>query len=129
MISIVAECSTLYDQLKVRKLKYIIFALSDDNKSIIIHKSSESPNYEDFLREFPSDDCTWAVYRLENQGENKICFYSWLPDGANVEVRIMYTSFNDVLRRHLAGVAVDIYGTDASDLSYKLVMNQILSFK
>lgn len=65
-----------------KKLKYIIFGLSPDNKEIVVMKKSDSQSYDDFIGDLPAQDCRWAVYDfefdLEDGGRrNKICFYSW----------------------------------------------------
>ena len=64
-----------------RKLKFIIYKLSDDHKSIVVEKQAETATYDDFLETLPEDDCRWAVFDFDYStpdGErNKIVFYSW----------------------------------------------------
>ena len=62
--------------------KYIIFKLSDDNKEIVVEKSSESANYDEFVAELPGESCRYAIYDFEyekgNDGKrNKIVFIAW----------------------------------------------------
>lgn len=47
--SVSAECVTTFNDLKLqKKLKYIIYKLSDDNKEIIVEESSEDPEWDHF---------------------------------------------------------------------------------
>lgn len=61
--------------------KYIVFKLSDDNKEIVVEKTSESGNYDEFVGDLPAESCRYAIYDFEyEKGEgkrNKICFYAW----------------------------------------------------
>ena len=77
-------CINAYQDLKLKKkFRYIMYKLSDDNKTIIIDKTAEpSTSYETFLHDLPKEDCRYAVYdfQYEIPGEgirSKICFYSW----------------------------------------------------
>jgi cofilin len=77
------ECLNVYQDLKLKKKwKYIVYKLSDDNKSIEIEKLVEQGDYDQFIADLPKDDCRYAVYDFEydTNGEgirNKICFYVW----------------------------------------------------
>lgn len=77
------QCLETYQQLKLgKKIKYIIFTLSPDNKEIIVAKQSESHNYDEFLADLPEAEPRWAVYDFEYEKEgagkrNKITFFSW----------------------------------------------------
>jgi cofilin len=65
-----------------KTLKYITFRLSDDKKEIVVDGRSSNPDYEEFLKQLPENDCRWAVYdfayKLEDGSQrNKLCFFSW----------------------------------------------------
>ena len=66
---------------KANTWKYIIFGLVKNGTEIGVINSSLSEEYDDFLGEFPEDDCRWAVYDLEyDSGEGKRTrrvFYQW----------------------------------------------------
>lgn len=54
----------------------------DDAKEIVVEKSAESGNYDDFLECLPENEPRYAVYDFdyEKPGEgqrSKITFYSW----------------------------------------------------
>jgi len=134
------QCITKYNELKLGKaIKYIIYKLSDDKKTIVVLTDSaadEAPAgseaaYEKFLEHLPENDCRYAVYDFEYQlagGEgsrSKICFYAWSPDDAPVRAKMIYSSSKDSLRRALQGVATEIQGTDFSEVSYESVLEKV----
>ena len=82
-VAVNPECLDTFQELKLgKKIKYIIYGLSEDNKEIVVLKRSESQLYDEFVADLPEKDCRWAVYDFEYEKEeggrrNKICFYSW----------------------------------------------------
>ena len=72
-----------FQSLKLRrKVKFIVYTLSPDNTEIVVSKTSESTNFDDFIAELPPTECRYAVYDFEYQKgdegtRNKICFVSW----------------------------------------------------
>lgn len=75
-----------------KKLKYIVFGLSDDFKEIIVKKHSAESSYDEFLKDLPEDACRWAVYdfAFENDGKrNKLCFFSWSVAPASCECSLV----------------------------------------
>lgn len=81
-----SECTEAYQTLKLgKKTKYIIFKVSSDNTEIVVEKTSESTDYDEFLADLPEGECRWAVYDFEFEKEgagkrNKLCFFSWYVD-------------------------------------------------
>ncbi|KAI7877482.1 hypothetical protein K492DRAFT_165987 [Lichtheimia hyalospora FSU 10163] len=124
------ECIELYEEFKLRKtLKYIIFKVSDDAKEIQVEKSAEQGDYEAFLENLPADEPRYAVYDFdyEKPGEgqrSKITFYSWIPDTAKVRQKMLYASSKDALRKKLVGLAIEIQGTDPSEVAYEVVFEK-----
>jgi cofilin len=60
----------------------MIFNLNKDNTEIVIEKTSDSGDYDQFVSELPEFECRWAIYDLEFEKEgggirNKIVFISW----------------------------------------------------
>lgn len=71
-----------YQKLKLGKsIKYIIYKLSDDNTEIVVEKTSQSKDYDDFVSSLPEQECRYAVYDFEFEKEDgkrsKICFVAW----------------------------------------------------
>ncbi|KAG2112636.1 actin depolymerizing factor [Suillus discolor] len=129
-----AECLQRFEQLKMSKtLKYILFKLNDTRTEIVVDKTSESSNYEEFLDHLPADGCKWAVYdfhyTLEDGSQrNKLCFFSWSPDNAPIRAKMVHASSKDALRRSLQGISVEIQGTDPTEVAYETVLDKVKRF-
>ena len=82
-VAVSPECLEAFQQLKLgKKLKYIIYTLSADNREIVVAKTSDSSDYDAFLKELPPAECRYAIYDFEyekgDEGKrNKICFFTW----------------------------------------------------
>ncbi|KAF5382629.1 hypothetical protein D9615_003017 [Tricholomella constricta] len=124
------QCLTDYQALKLKKThKYIIFTLSKDVTEIVVEKTSSSQSYEDFVGDLPETECRWAIYDFEFEKEeggkrSKICFISWSPDDAKIKQKMLFASSKDALRRSLVGIAVEIQGTDFSEVAYESVLDK-----
>ncbi|KAG5646522.1 cofilin [Asterophora parasitica] len=124
------QCLTEYQALKLKKThKYIVFTLSKDFTEIIVEKTSSSQNYDDFVGDLPETECRWAVYDFEFEKEdggkrNKISFISWSPDDAKIKQKMLFASSKDALRRSLVGVAVEIQGTDYSEVAFESLLDK-----
>ncbi|KAG6850336.1 hypothetical protein H0H93_014609 [Arthromyces matolae] len=124
------KCLEEYQQLKLKKThKYIVFALSKDLTEIVVEKTSSSDVYDDFTADLPETECRWAIYDFEFEKEeggkrNKIVFVSWSPDDAKIKQKMLFASSKDALRRSLVGIAVEIQGTDYSEVAYESVLDK-----
>lgn len=82
-VAVSQECLEAFQSLKLgKKLKFIIYTLSSDNREIVVAKTSSSSNYDDFLAELPAAECRYAIYDFEyekgDEGKrSKICFFTW----------------------------------------------------
>ncbi|KAF8915340.1 hypothetical protein CPB85DRAFT_1293973 [Mucidula mucida] len=129
-ISATPQCLEEFQTLKLgKKTKYIIYRISDDAKEIVVEKTSDSASYDDFIADLPEAACRWAVYdfEFEKEGEgkrNKICFFSWSPDDAKIKDKMLFASSKDALRRSLVGVALEIQGTDFSEVSHESILEK-----
>ncbi|KAG0139806.1 hypothetical protein CROQUDRAFT_84823 [Cronartium quercuum f. sp. fusiforme G11] len=128
-VAVNQACVDEYLNLKLKKKNtYIIFVLSDDSTEIKVEKTSESPSYEDFVADLPETACRYAIYDFAyDLGEgkrNKLCFYAWSPDNAKIKNKMLYASSKDALRRALVGIAVEVQGTDYSEVSYESVLEK-----
>ncbi|KAI9470493.1 MAG: hypothetical protein EXX96DRAFT_584524 [Benjaminiella poitrasii] len=131
-VAVSDQCYEFYEDLKLRKkYKYIIFKLSDDNKEIIVEKTAAADTeYDEFLAALPQDEPRYAVYDFEYEkpGEgkrNKITFFAWVPDTSKVRQKMLYASSKEALRRNLVGIAVEVQGTDSSEVDYDAVLDKI----
>ncbi|KAK0468055.1 actin depolymerizing factor [Desarmillaria tabescens] len=129
-IGVNPECLSKYQELKLgKKTKYIIFAINKDKTEIVVEKTSESSNYDDFIGDLPETECRWAIYDFEFEKEgagkrNKICFFSWSPDDAKIKDKMLFASSKDALRRAFVGIAVEIQGTDFSEVAHESVLDK-----
>ncbi|KAI9316399.1 hypothetical protein BX666DRAFT_236525 [Dichotomocladium elegans] len=126
------QCVELYNEFKLRKkYKYIIFKLSDDHREIVVEKAAETGGYDDFLACLPESEPRYAVFDFEYEkpGEgmrNKIVFYSWIPDVAKVRAKMLYASSKDAIRKQLVGLAIEVQGTDFSEVDSETVLEKAL---
>ncbi|BEI87114.1 hypothetical protein CcaverHIS002_0704600 [Cutaneotrichosporon cavernicola] len=126
----VAECLEKYQELKTgKKLAYIIYGISDDKKSIVVLKTSESRDFEDFVADLPERECRWAVYdyefELPGEGKrNKLVFVQWSPDDANIRNKMIYASSKDAIHRRLEGIHIDLQATDYSEITKETIFDK-----
>lgn len=65
------------------EIKYIVYSIDNiaKPKEIVVLKTSEAKEYDEFIEDLPENDCRFAVYDFQyNKGEgdrNKVCFYFW----------------------------------------------------
>ncbi|KAI8978109.1 hypothetical protein BDB01DRAFT_800841 [Pilobolus umbonatus] len=129
-VSVSDDCLEKYQELKLRKAyKYIIYKLSDDNKQIVIDAAVPTASYQEFLDALPENEPRYAIYDFdfEKPGEgmrNKITFYTWIPDSSKIRQKMLYASSKDAIRRQLVGIAVEIQGTDATEVDYDSVFEK-----
>ncbi|KAF8236361.1 actin depolymerizing protein, partial [Tricholoma matsutake] len=109
-----------------RKHKYVIFNLSPDNREVEVLKASSSPDYDEFLKDLPEDQCRWAVYDLEFEKPDggrrtKLCFFSWTPDTAKIKQKMVFASSRAQVQRALtsASSVIDIQATDEDEVSFE----------
>ncbi|WFD34123.1 cofilin [Malassezia cuniculi] len=125
------ECLEQFQALKLRKnVKFIIYTLSSDNTEIIVGKTSDSTNFDDFVTELPPTECRYAVYDFEYQKgdegtRNKIVFVSWSPDDAKIKQKMLYASSKEAIRKALVGISTEIQGTDLSEVTYETILDKV----
>lgn len=82
-VSVNPQCLEEYQALKLgKKIKYIVFTVSDDRTEIVVEQKGSDPSYEEFISKLPEKSPRWAVYDFEyekgDEGKrNKILFISW----------------------------------------------------
>lgn len=93
-VTVAPECITAFNELKLsKKLKYIIYKLSDDYKEIVVEEKSDDGDWETFREKLvnakanhrgkESKGPRYAVYDFEYElqpGEGKR-YFTWLNDG------------------------------------------------
>jgi len=65
-VAVLDEVVSEYQNIKLgKKYSYIQMKISDDKKVIQMEKTVETSTYEDFVKQFPANDCRYAVYDFE----------------------------------------------------------------
>jgi len=142
-VSVAPECISAFNELKLnKKIKYIIYKISDDWKEIVVEETSTDGDWSSFREKLinaKSKDRKgkegiggrYAVfdvsYNLES-GEgtrSKITFISWCPDDAPQYPRMMYSSSKEAIKRALNGLAADIQANDADDIEWDSILTRV----
>ncbi|OQO04565.1 hypothetical protein B0A48_09487 [Cryoendolithus antarcticus] len=155
-VSVSPDCIQQFNDLKLKKeTKWIIYALSDDYKEIVVEETSTDPDYSKFREKLVSAKskdkkgkeqigARYAVFDVEFDAEggaglrNKIMFLSWVPDEAGLgfvkvielifaftQPRMMYSTSKEALKRSLNGIAVDIQANDADDIEHENIISRV----
>ncbi|KAL3421289.1 cofilin/tropomyosin-type actin-binding protein [Phlyctema vagabunda] len=142
-VSIAPECISVFNELKLnKKIKYIIYKLSDDYKEIVIEEASEDGDWDNFREKLVNAQSKsktgklgkgprYAVYDFNydlasGEGQrSKITFIAWSPDDAGIQPKMIYASSKDALKRALNGLATEFQANDEDDIEYQSVLNKV----
>ncbi|KAH7198946.1 actin depolymerizing factor [Fusarium flagelliforme] len=128
-----SACLETYQELKLKKNhKFIILKLSKDYTQIIVDQTSESSDWEDFMKRLPEDEPRWAVYDLtyerpEGGAGGKLILLSWSPDVAHAKAKMVFASSRSALRRSLVGIDAEIQVNEYSEIAYEEVLGKVSS--
>jgi len=133
-VAVNEDCFKAYQELKLgKKLKYVVYKLSSDNKEIVVETRSESTDYDQFLETLPENDCRWAVYDFEyDSGEgprSKLLFYAWSPDTCKIKPKMLYASSKEALKKSLPGLGGEIQGTEYTEVAFETVQKKVMGVK
>ncbi|KAH7122632.1 cofilin [Dendryphion nanum] len=139
-VSVHPDCITKFNELKLGKeVKWIIYAISDDWKEIVVEETSTVDDYAVFREKLinaKSKDKKgkegiggrYAVYDVQydtpDGPRSKISFISWTPDDAPQYPRMMYSTSKEAIKRALNGLAADIQANDADDLEFDNIVSR-----
>jgi len=141
-VTVDPECITKFNELKLGKsIKYIIFKLSDDFRSVVVEETSNDKDWEAFREKLVNAKTKskqgkegkgprYAVYDFEydlasGEGKrNKITFIAWSPDDAGIGPKMTYASSKDALKRTLNGVAAEVQANDEDDIEYNTILTK-----
>ncbi|KAG9241308.1 cofilin [Calycina marina] len=142
-VSLSGDCVSKFNELKLnKKIKYIIYKLTDDYKEIVIEEASEDGDWEAFREKLVSatqknkagkvgKGPRYAVYDFSYElasGEgtrSKITFIAWSPDDAGIQPKMIYASSKDALKRALNGLAAEFQANDEDDIEYQSVLAKV----
>lgn len=142
-VTISPECISKFNELKLnKKIKFIIYKLSDDYKEVVVEEASEDGDWEVFREKLVTAQSKsktgkvgkgprYAVYDFNYElasGEgsrSKITFIAWSPDDAGIQPKMVYASSKDGLKRALNGLATEFQANDEDDIEYQSVLNKV----
>ena len=141
------NCVTAFEALKLnkayegKKMRYIIYKISDDKTHIEIDKTQEktpidkaAPTkfYDDFAALLASDYATQPRYIIfdfeyvldDGRPQNKVTLLNWCPDNAGVKLKMLYASSKDAIKQKCNGIAKEHQGTELSEMDYASVLER-----
>jgi len=142
-VSIAPECVSKFNELKLnKKIKFILYKLSDDYKEIVVEEASENGDWDHFREKLVNAQSKtktgkvgkgprYAVYDFNYDlasGEgsrSKITFIAWSPDDAGIQPKMVYASSKDALKRALNGIATEFQANDEDDIEYQSVLAKV----
>jgi len=142
-VQVSPDCVTKFNELKLsKKLKFIIYKLSDDYKEIVVEEESENPDWDYFREKLINAQSKsktgkvgkgprYAIYDFGyelSSGEgsrSKITFIAWSPDDAGIQPKMVYASSKDALKRSLNGIATEFQANDEEDIEYGSVLKKV----
>jgi len=142
-VTIAPECISVFNELKLsKKIKYIIYKLSDDYKEVVVEETSENPDWDTFREKLINAQSKsktgkvgkgprYAVYDFHydlagGEGQrNKITFIAWSPDDAGIQPKMIYASSKDALKRALNGIATEFQANDEDDIEYQSILAKV----
>ncbi|KAL8666807.1 MAG: hypothetical protein Q9168_007396 [Polycauliona sp. 1 TL-2023] len=142
-VAVTPDCISLFNDLKLqKKIKYIIYKLSDDYKEIVVEESSTDPEWENFQKKITGAKSSYkgkegagpryAIYDFQYELEggegtrNKIVFISWSPDeGTLVFPRMTYASSKEALKNALSGIGAEVQANNEDEIEYSTILSTV----
>ncbi|RQM04754.1 hypothetical protein DH86_00004053 [Scytalidium sp. 3C] len=95
------ECVSAFNDLKLsKKIKYIIYKLSDDNKEVVVEETSEDDNWDTFREKL-----------INAQSKSNL--------------KMIYASSKETLKRALTGLAAEFQANDEDDIEYQSILTKV----
>ncbi|KAH6890650.1 cofilin, actophorin [Thelonectria olida] len=134
------ECISAVNQLRNRrgedKPRFILFKISNDQKSVTVESVSSEKDYDVFLDKLSSavDENgkaapRYAVYDVEyDLGEEgkriRTVFISWVPPETSIKSRMLYATTREQLNKAL-NLGLSIHADDLDDIEWSSVVHQV----
>ncbi|OQE22083.1 hypothetical protein PENFLA_c013G01707 [Penicillium flavigenum] len=139
-ISIADECISAFNQLRTgpesTRPKFIIYKISDDNKSIVVEGTSTAKDYEVFRQKLSAaldkdgnPAPRYAIYDMEydlgSEGKRtKAVFVHWGPCHAPIKLCMLYASSVLLFKRAL-DLNVSVYADSLEELEWEVVLKEV----
>ncbi|KAJ3033315.1 cofilin [Rhizophlyctis rosea] len=140
-VGVSSQAITAYDDLKLkRKYQWIVYKISEDGKEIIVDEAllfsdasdlGTTAAYDKFVSKFPEKEGRFAVIDIEfdagsgDGNRSKLIFLMWAPTTCGIRQRMIYASSKLALRQRLDGIHTEVQATDAAELAFESVFEQI----
>ncbi|OQE88379.1 hypothetical protein PENNAL_c0017G08821 [Penicillium nalgiovense] len=139
-ITIADECISAFNQLRTgpesTRPKFIIYKISDDNKSIVVEETSTAKDYEVFRQKLSASvdkdgnsAPRYAIYDMEyhpgSEGKRtKTVFVHWGPCHAPIKLCMLYASNVQQFKRTL-DLNVSVYADGLEELEWEAVLQEV----
>ncbi|KAL4863190.1 hypothetical protein BDV12DRAFT_202342 [Aspergillus spectabilis] len=131
-VSIPEECllasTALYTERGPKKPRFLIFAISDDERTVALEESSTDPDYEKFRERLAKTSAPrFATYDVEyDLGEDgkrsRIVFISWVPENTPVKLRMLYASTKEQFRNAL-NVKLSVHADIPDEIEWRNILS------
>jgi cofilin len=136
-VTVHPQCVPTFNDLKIgHKYRYIVYSLTDDLKQIHVLKTAPpSATYDDFVEDLREAEQQkqgrYGVYDAEyklkdGQSRQKIVFFLWSPDTAQIKQKMLYTSSKEYIRKALVGIGKEVQACDYEELEWSNVLDTLL---
>ncbi|KAJ6128639.1 hypothetical protein N7471_009856 [Penicillium samsonianum] len=139
-ISIADECISVFNQLRsgpeATRPKFIIYKISDNNKSIVVEETSTEKDYEVFCQKLwaavdkdRNPAPRYAIYDMDYElakggKRTKIVFIHWGPCHAPIKLCMVYASSVQQFKSAL-NLSVSLYADSLEELEWPVVLKTV----
>lgn len=142
-VSVDPEVMSSFNDVKLNKnIFFVLYRLSDDQKTIIFEKKQDKPAevdyseenikqyWTDFVSSLPEKICRYAVYDFgyclpDGSRRDKILFICWCPDIAGIKDKMLYASSKDALKKAFVGIVQEVQANDKGDLDFNTIKEKL----
>ncbi|CAI9556312.1 unnamed protein product [Staurois parvus] len=102
---------------KSKRIKAILFCMSDDKKTIIPEEGKEilvgdvhhaCDPYKHFVEMLPPNDCRYALYdccyETKESKKEELIFVFWAPESAPLKSKMIYACSKDAIKKKFTGI-------------------------
>ncbi|XP_034015530.1 cofilin-2 [Thalassophryne amazonica] len=115
---------------KKKKLKAVIFCMSDDNKKIVVEEGQQI--YDDDVDSFktlkdrlPKKSCRYCLfdftYTTKESKKEEMAFFTWAPDCCSIKDKMLYASSQDAIKKKFSGLKHGWQFNDSADMECECV--------
>ncbi|KAI8929134.1 hypothetical protein BC831DRAFT_444848 [Entophlyctis helioformis] len=122
-----------------RSYAFLTFKISDDGSSIVVDQALDvaqaarigtDATYGTFVAAMPEKEGRYGVLEVEYDSglegvRSRLVFIAWNPSEAKIRSRMVYASSKAAIRQRLDGIYSEVQCTDAGELAFESVFEQI----